>query len=237
MDLLPLHIPVLFFLTTLVACFVFYIAAPNKKIVLIVIIFLLIIQTVLGISGFFLVTDTLPPRLVLIVLPPILLLITLFATSWGRSFIDGINLKYLTLLQAVRLPVEIVLYWLFLNKVMPELMTFEGRNFDIFTGITAPIVFYLYFIQKKISHKLLLAWNLVCLTILLFTITNGILSAPTPFQKFAFDQPNIAVLYFPFVWLPGVVVPLAYYSHFISIRKLIRKIKTEHALVLESFSK
>jgi hypothetical protein len=77
----------------------------------------------------------------------------------------------------------------------------------------------------------------VCLVILLFTITNGILSAPTPFQLFAFDQPNIAVLYFPFVWLPGVVVSLAYYSHFMSIRKLINKIKTEQDLVMKYFSK
>jgi hypothetical protein len=237
MEALPFYIPLVFMITTILACAFFYAAAPNKKIVLIVIVSLLLIQAVLGISYFFLVTDGLPPRFVFIVLPPIVLLIVLFTTAGGRAFIDGMNLKYLILLQVVRLPVEIVLYWLFLNKAMPELMTFEGRNFDIFTGLTAPIVFYLYFVQKKITHKLLLAWNLVCLVILLFTITNGILSAPTPFQLFAFDQPNIAVLYFPFVWLPGVVVPLAYYSHFMSIRKLMSKIKTEQDLVLANFNK
>jgi hypothetical protein len=65
-----------------------------------------------------------------------------------------------------------------------------------------------------------LLWNLVCLGLLLNIILNAVLSAPVPFQKFAFDQPNIAVLYFPFVWLPSCVVPLVLLSHLAAIRKL-----------------
>jgi hypothetical protein len=41
-----------------------------------------------------------------------------------------------------------------------------------------------------------------------------------PFQQFAFDQPNIAVLYFPFIWLPSCVVPLVLLSHLAAIRQL-----------------
>ncbi|HLL95226.1 MAG TPA: hypothetical protein VK404_09645, partial [Spirosoma sp.] len=39
------------------------------------------------------------------------------------------------------------------------------------------------------------------------------LAAPTPFQQIAFEQPNIGILYFPFVWLPSVVVPLVLMAH------------------------
>jgi hypothetical protein len=51
-------------------------------------------------------------------------------------------------------------------------------------------------------------------------VVNAALSAPVPFQQFAFDQPNIAVLYFPFVWLPGFIVPLVLFAHLAAIQKL-----------------
>ena len=115
-----------------------------------------------------------------------------------------------------------VLFFLFLNKALPKLMTFEGRNFDLIAGLTAPLVYYYGFKRRKIATPAILAWNFICLAILLFTIGNAILSAPTPFQKFGFGQPTIAVLYFPFVWLPGVVVPLVIMSHLVTIRALLK---------------
>ncbi|HYK56589.1 MAG TPA: hypothetical protein VEV15_08905 [Flavisolibacter sp.] len=112
---------------------------------------------------------------------------------------------------------------------MPQLMTFEGRNLDVLSGLTAPLIYYYGFVKKSLGAKTLLAWNVVCLAILSFTVVNAVLSAPTPFQQFGFDQPNIAVLYFPFVWLPGTVVPLVYFSHLASIRRLLKEIKTKTA--------
>jgi len=91
-------------------------------------------------------------------------------------------------------------------------------------------------VKKKFGATQILVWNFVCLAILLFTVSNAILSAPTPFQKFAFDQPNVAVLYFPFVWLPGIVVPLVILSHLISIRLLMKDIshsKLSSSLIIE----
>jgi hypothetical protein len=60
----------------------------------------------------------------------------------------------------------------------------------------------------------------ICLGLLINIVSNAILSAPFPFQQFAFDQPNIAVLYFPFIWLPCCVVPLVLLSHLAAIRQL-----------------
>jgi hypothetical protein len=34
-----------------------------------------------------------------------------------------------------------------------------------------------------------------------------------PAQQLNFDQPNRAVLYFPYVWLPAIVVPIVLFSH------------------------
>ncbi|HWI91745.1 MAG TPA: hypothetical protein VNT20_10745, partial [Flavisolibacter sp.] len=165
------------------------------------------------------------PRFLLLILVPMAVVIATLSTAKGKIFVDGFNLKTLTLLHSVRIAIEMVLFWLFLKKAVPQLMTFEGRNFDLISGVTAPLIYYFGFIKEKIGTKALVAWNFICLAILLFTVSNAILSAPTPLQQFAFDQPTIAVFYFPFVWLPGVVVPIVIFSHLISIRLLLKEIR------------
>jgi hypothetical protein len=99
-------------------------------------------------------------------------------------------------------------------------MTFEGRNFDILSGITAPVIYYFVFIKKNMSRKALLLWNFICLGLLFNIVINAILSVPAPFQQFAFEQPAIAIQYFPFIWLPSVIVPLVLLSHLAAIRQL-----------------
>jgi hypothetical protein len=180
----------------------------------------LVLQTFIGLSGFYTVTDSIPPRFMLLVLPPMLFIIGLFATKKGRQYIDGLDAKTLTILHTIRIPVEMVLFWLFVNKSVPELMTFEGRNFDILSGLTAPIIFYFGFVTKQLDRKAILIWNFICMGLLVNIVVIAIFSAPFPFQRFAFDQPNIAVLYFPFNWLPSCVVPLVLLSHLVILRQL-----------------
>jgi hypothetical protein len=124
------------------------------------------------------------------------------------------------LLHTVRIPVELVLFWLSEHGVIPRLLTFEGRNFDIFSGLTAPLIYYFGFIRPKLGKGVLITWNIICLVLLVNVVTHAILSLPTPFQKFAFDRPNVAVLYFPYIWLPACVVPLVLFSHLAILRKL-----------------
>jgi hypothetical protein len=223
MEQLPVYINLLFECTALVTTWFFYRAAGNSKKVLLVLLAWMAVQAFLGMADFYTNTNAVPPRFLLLVLPPVLFIIFLFATSKGRGFIDGLNQQTLTILHIVRIPVEIVLLLLYLYKTVPQLMTFEGRNFDILAGITAPIVFYFAFIKKTMPVKLLLGWNIICLGLLVNIVINAVLSAPFPFQQFAFDQPNIAVLYFPFNWLPGLVVPLVLLSHLVCIKKMLKK--------------
>ena len=209
MENLSTYVSIVFVLTTLLTVGLFYKATSNSKVTLLILLTWLALQTFI------------PPRFLLLVLPPILFIIGLFATSKGKKFIDSLDIKTLTILQTVRIPVEIVLFWLFVNKAVPELMTFEGRNFDILSGLTAPIIFYFGFIKKQLDRKIILIWNFICLGLLINIVVNALLSAPFPFQKFAFDQPNIAILYFPFIWLPSCVVPLVLLSHLATIRQLL----------------
>ncbi len=225
---LPNFISWLFILTVLLT-FLFFISAVRKgntvqgaTLTGIIILIWIVAQSLISGLGFYLVTKGIPPRFIFLVGPPFLLIILLFATRSGRHFIDSLSLPALTQLHVVRLFVEIILYWLFIYKLVPQLMTFEGRNFDILAGITAPVMGYLVFIRRKLGRNVLLAWNIFALMLLINIVLNAILSAPFPFQRFAFDQPNRAVLYFPFALLPGFIVPVVLFSHLVSIRRLLK---------------
>ncbi len=221
MNDLPVYISIVFALTTILSVALFYKAANHSRNFLIAVLAWLIIQTLLGLKLFYVIVDTIPPRIILLGLPPLLIIACLFLTIRGKRFLDQLDIKILTLLHTIRIPVEIVLLWLSINKVVPQLMTFEGRNFDIAAGITSPLIYYLVFIKNRFSKKVLLAWNFICLALLLNIVINAVLSAPTAFQQFAFDQPNIAILYFPFNLLPAIVVPLVLLSHLAAIRQLL----------------
>lgn len=192
------------------------------KLITFLIAFWLIFQAMMSLGGFYLKTDVIPPRLLLFGFIPAFLTIILFFVLFHQNFIEKLSLKVLTLLHVIRIPVEIVLFWLFEQKLIPQLMTFEGRNFDILSGITAPFVYWFAFRGGKTNRPLLIIWNLVALGLLVNIVTNAILSFPFPFQQFAFDQPNRAVLYFPYVWLPTIIVPLVLFSHLIALWQLFR---------------
>jgi hypothetical protein len=226
MENLPISISILFGLTTLLTVYLFYKSTRSSKLVLGIIVMLLTLQAIIASTGFFTITDTTPPHFLLLVLPSLVLIILLFITSGGRKFMDRLDVKTLTLLHIIRIPVEIVLFFLFLQKAIPGIMTFEGRNFDILSGLTAPLIFYFGFIRKSITKQWLIAWNFLCLALLINIVATAILSAPFPFQQLAFDQPNIAIFYFPFVWLPGFIVPVVLLSHLVSLRQLLTRTKT-----------
>jgi hypothetical protein len=222
MEKLPIYISIVFIITVLLTVYFFWKASAYSGKVLFILGIWLLIQAQLGLTDFYTATDTVPPRFLLMVAPAIFAIIILFTTSAGRRFIDGLNIKTLTLLSVVRIPIEIVLLWLFINKAIPGAMTFEGRNFDIISGITAPVIYYYGFIKQKIGTRFILTWNFICLALVMNVVIRGLLSVPSGFQKMSFDQPNIGILYFPFVWLASVVVPLVILSHLVSIRRLIK---------------
>jgi hypothetical protein len=220
MEHLPLYIYIIFIATVLLSIGMLYKAINYSKAIIIVLTWLTL-QAVVSLTGFYTVTNVMPPRFGLLLIPPVIFIISLFLTKKGRAAIDSFDVKTLTLLHIVRIPVELTLYWLFLHKAVPGIMTFEGRNFDILCGLTAPIVYYFGYIKNVFGKKALIAWNIICLLLLANIAVIAVLSAPYPSQKFGFEQPNIALFYFPFVWLPCFLVPGVLFAHLVSLRRLI----------------
>ena len=223
MEQLPLYIPVVFIATSLLTWFFLYKSSRLSQRFMIIIAVWLALQAVVSLLNFYKDTQAMPPRLGLAIGIPVLSIIGLFITQRGRTIIDSWDVKWLTWLHVVRVPVELTLYWLFLYKQIPQLMTFEGVNYDILSGITAPVMVLLCLGTPRIRRMPLLIWNFICLALLFNIVIRAILAAPTPFQQLAFDQPNVAVLYFPYIWLPAFIVPAVLLSHLIAIRRLIRK--------------
>lgn len=224
METVPAALGLAFILTTALAVGLFYWAAGQSRRVLGVLLGWLALQGAVAASGFYAVTSaTGPPRLALALVPPVVLIIALFSTVRGRSFLVGLPPAALTLLHVVRVPVELVLLGLFLHGAVPKLMTFEGRNWDIFSGLSAPVVSYLVFRGRQLGRSGLLAWNIICLVLLLNVVVNAVLSVPSGLQQFGFEQPNVGVLHFPFIWLPACVVPLVLLAHLVVIWQLMTK--------------
>lgn len=232
LEYLPTYISLTFGLTTVATLLLFFwviknsnslIIPKNSTKIIIGLILWLIVQAILTLKNVYNSdTNLFPPKILLFgILPPVLTSVTLFLTQKGRQFIDSLPLINLTYLNIVRVPVEVALFWLFLNKAVPELMTFEGRNFDIVAGITAPIIAYFGLTKGKINRSIILIWNCICLCLLINIVINAFFSTPSPMQKFAFEQPNIAILNFPFSWLPTFVVPIVLFGHLTSIRQLL----------------
>ena len=223
---LPNWINILFLITFILTIVFFYYSNGKPKKFTLLIIIWSIVQSTLAYLGFYQIVDTIPPRFGLVLIPMTLMIIYGLLPKQQKWFFNQRDSKISTFLHSVRLPVEIVLFGLFTHKVIPELMTFEGRNYDILMGITAPIV-GLLLLKQKISKKTLLVWNIIGLTLVIFILFNAILSSELPFQQFGFEQPNRGVIYFPFVLLPSTVAPIVIWTHLSDIIKLTKEIKNQ----------
>ncbi|OBX25136.1 hypothetical protein LX77_03238 [Gelidibacter algens] len=176
-------------------------------------------QSILALTGYYQKTDIVPPRFLWVLIPVVCFIIFGMFKKQRTLMIESRQMNISTFLHVVRIPVEIVLFYLFVHKMVPGLMTFEGRNFEILAGISAPIVGVLT-LKSLISRKMLIIWNVISLFLVLFIMVNGILSSDLPIQMFGFEQPNRAINYFPFILLPATIVPIVIYTHLIDIIKL-----------------
>jgi len=223
MESLPNYVGLSFIAITTVTVALFFKATNKNKVAILYVVGLAIFTGFLSSKDFFLDNFSVPPRFMLLITPSLLVMLITFLTKKGRAFIDSIDLEMYGYLHTVRVAVEIVLLWLAIHLLIPESMTFEGRNFDILSGLTAPFIAFYGYRKGKLSNGALLAWNAICLFLVLQVVITGILSVPSPIQQFSFDQPNIAILYFPFVWLPSIVVPIVIFGHLVGIRRALLK--------------
>lgn len=224
--MLPNHISIIFIVCIAYTFYCLYKAGLRSTIFLSVIGLWLVVHLALSYNGYYLKTYSLPPRFVLLLGPPLLMMIVVFGVKKLRNRIMLLDMRWLVALSIVRMPVELVLYFLMKENLVPGIITFEGRNWDFLSGIVAVPLTYCLFKQIKPAKKWVLIWNIVAFVLLLNVVIHALLSAPTPFQQISFNQPNIGVFYFPVALLPGFVVPSVLFTHVWIYLKLNSRNKT-----------
>lgn len=160
-----------------------------------------------------------PLNLLPVILVPIVIAILFISSKNTAEILRHIPPANLIRLQSFRFLVEVMLWLLLVAGILPVQMTFEGKNFDILAGISAPVVAVLVS-KGYISKKGIIIWNVVCLGLLVNIVVIALLSTPGPWRVFMNEPANYIVTYFPVSWLPGILVPMAYYLHFLSIRQM-----------------
>jgi hypothetical protein len=170
--------------------------------------------------GFFDDFQSIPPRLVLALGLPLLTLLALTFSRRIAPLLAALPPAWPVAAQTFRIPVEIVLWRLAVAGVIPELLSFTGRNVDILVGLTAPVVAYACFVRRAWPARVAVWWNWAGIVILLNVVVHAQLSAPTPWRIFETDPPTTFIADWPYIWLPDFLVPLAWLLHAVSLRQL-----------------
>ncbi len=237
LDQVPFGVSVLFMITALVTSgfFIASVMTASSQTVrrrahplALILLMWMIFQSTLALNGWYMDRKSVPPNLLFPFATSASIFILLFVIPAGRRFLNGVNTGTLTLLHVVRIPVEIGLFILATWKQVPWSMTFAGYNFDILAGLTAPLIWWLGYHKRILSPRIVIAWNAAALILLLIIVVTAAGALPSPIQAWDFNQPNYAVMHFPFIWLPSVIVPLVLFSHIASIYQMSKQIQSGH---------
>jgi hypothetical protein len=165
--------------------------------------------------------NRLPPSLAILVVLILVISARLASGGAGRRLAAHVPLWILVAVQGFRLPLELAMHRMFERGIMPEQMSYSGRNFDIVTGISALIVAAL--VATGRGGRILVAlWNVLGLVLLFNIIVVAVISTPIV-AAFGQDRLNIWITYPPFIWLPSVMVLAALTGHLIVFRALGRR--------------
>ena len=183
----------------------------------------MLLLAVLSVKGFFADFSQLPPKPALAILLPLPFVLLFAFSKGGTQFLQSVPSHWLVYMQSFRILVEILLWLAFLAGKLPVQMTFDGRNLDVLSGILALPAGYLLSKRKGYSSTAGVIYNSIGLLLLLNILVIAVLSMPTSLRYFMNEPSNFLVARFPYIWLPGVLVPLAYTLHIFSLRQLLTR--------------
>jgi hypothetical protein len=170
--------------------------------------------------GFFDYFDQLPPRPVLAIFLPLPFVLLFAFSRTGTALLKAIPPSWLIYMQSFRILVEVILWIAVTRAILPVQMSFEGRNFDIISGILALPVGWWVAKNFTQARSIAIIYNFIGLAFLLNILLIALLSMPTTFRYFHNDPSSRIVAEFPFIYLPSVLVVMAYTLHVFSLRSL-----------------
>lgn len=178
---------------------------------------------ILGYTGVIANTSALPPGMFYMLVPIIMLVMFMARSRIGETVALSFPLWFLMGFESFRLVVEIFLHQLWIDGQVPKMLTYQGTNFDILIGISAPVVAWLL-ISRRISNRVALVWNVIGIMMLANVAVRAVLTSPGTLHFISTEVPNTAIGAFPYTYIPCLMVPLALVLHVLSIRVLRNRI-------------
>lgn len=180
----------------------------------------LIYLTILSFSGI-LKDLSLPPKFPLLVFLPLAVgFIIFYRRSINSDVIKAIPDVWPVYFQSFRIVVELILLYTFYAGIIPESATFEGLNFDVLMGVSAP--FFGYVVVRKNGSRIgQYVWNILGIFMVLFV--GFIIATSMYFPEMWGSQTPIVSFEFiemPYLLLAGFLAPLAIFMHVVSLLKL-----------------
>jgi hypothetical protein len=135
--------------------------------------------------------------------------------------IDAVPRQWVIAIQFYRVQ-GVTFLVLFAGHLLPGLFALPAGAGDVTVGLLAAAIGIGATGGRQLRARTVLRWNLLGIADLIVAIATGFLTAPSPFQMFAFDRPNELISMFPLVLIPTFLVPLAILLHIISLIQLGR---------------
>ena len=174
-----------------------------------------------SVTGIFAIT-VFPPRIpLLLVLPAFLFFVYFFTAPRFRNFITLVPPAWPVYFQSFRVMVELLIWGLYMKGIFPQSATFEGHNFDILIGLTAPFVAYYTFTKARLGKIIFKLWNIAGLSTLVIIVSIIMRHAYLPSMQ---NNPENVLTKgfgtFPYTFLAGLFMPLAVFMHIFSLIKI-----------------
>lgn len=167
-----------------------------------------------------------PPGAAYILLPAAAMVMFLARSSAGLRIALAVPTVLAISMQAFRIGVELLLHRLYVDGLVPKLMTYEGGNVDIAIGLSAPLIAWLA-TRGRGGQRWALAWNFAGLAALANVAVRAIGTAPGALNFIRAEMPNLAVGMFPFTYVAGFFAPLAVVGHVLAIRSLRSSLRAD----------
>ena len=171
----------------------------------------------------FLTDLSFPPRIALFLIIPTFLFIGFFIRkNWKKNWIQSIPSIWLVLYQSFRIAIESIFIFTVAAGLLHKNVTIKGYNYDMLYAISAIFIAIIVHYSTTLPKKLLLAWNflgLAVIAVIIFLFLSSIYfpelygpntaAFPTEFGKY------------PYVLVPGFLMPSAVFIHALSIAQLM----------------
>ncbi len=186
---------------------------------------------VLGYLGVIANTAKFPPGITLIFVQVVVffvIFIVRVGSSAGARLALAFPLWVLIGTQAFRIGVELFIHQLWIDGLVPKMLTFAGANVEIYIGASALVIAWLS-MRGWWGQRLALLWNILGLLSLANVVIRAVLTAPGPFNLIHAEVPNRMIGTFPIMFIPGFFVPLAVVLHVLAIRSIVSHGRTAQA--------